>query len=187
MDLQIFTCQQGSGDWIAARLGIPTASEFATILQKGRGGGESVGRRAYMLKLIGERLTGQPTIAFSNEHTERGHEMESEARDLYQMVTDLEPDMQFVFSKIGKSDTALYAERLVWFVHTKGKVPYHEAYRYVHSYFPSMRDFEDILAGCVRAGYVKLEQCGSTVMISPGIPLITTSEKKARPDLKEVA
>ena len=36
-----------------------------------------------------------------------------------QMVTDLEPDMSFVFSKIGKSETALYAERLVWFVHSK--------------------------------------------------------------------
>jgi len=95
-----------------------------------------------------------------------------------QMVTDLEPDMQFVFSKIGKSDTALYAERLVWFVHSKGRVPYHEAYRYVHSYFPSMRDFEDILAGCVRAGYVKLEQQGTAIVISAGIPLETTSTKQ---------
>lgn len=98
----------------------------------------------------------------------------------HQMVTDLEPDMQFVFSKIGKSDTALYAERLVWFVHSKGSVPYHEAYRYVHSYFPSMRDFEDILAGCVRAGYVKLAQCGSTMTISAGIPLETTQKEKAQ-------
>jgi hypothetical protein len=78
-----------------------------------------------------------------------------------QMVTDLEPDMQFVFSKIGKSETALYAERLIWFVHSKGKVPYTEAYRYVHSHFPSMRDFEDVLTGCVRAGYLKLEQVGT--------------------------
>ena len=94
-----------------------------------------------------------------------------------QMVTDLEPDMQFVFSKIGKSDSALYAERLIWFVHSKGKVPYHEAYRYVHSYFPSMRDFEDILAGCLRAGYVKLEQSGGTMTLSAGEPLPTALGK----------
>ena len=94
-----------------------------------------------------------------------------------QMVTDLEPDMQFVFSKIGKSDSALYAERLIWFVHSKGKVPYHEAYRYVHSYFPSMRDFEDILAGCLRAGYVKLEQSGGTMTLSAGEPLPTAAGK----------
>ena len=75
-----------------------------------------------------------------------------------QMVTDLEPDMSFVFERIGKSDAAVYAERLVSFVHSKGSVPYHEAYRHVHAYFPSMRDFEDVLAGCLRAGYVKLQQ-----------------------------
>lgn len=97
-----------------------------------------------------------------------------------QMVSDLEPDMQFVFSKIGKSDNALYAERLIWFVHSKGKVPYHEAYRYVHSYFPSMRDFEDILAGCLRAGYIKLEQSGGTMTLSAGQALPTaTGQVKA--------
>lgn len=88
-----------------------------------------------------------------------------------QMVTDLEPDMQFVFSKIGKSDVALYAERLVWFVHSKGPVPFHEAYRYVHQYFPSMRDYEDMLAGCIRAGYIKLEQKGGAPYLLPGMPL----------------
>jgi hypothetical protein len=82
-----------------------------------------------------------------------------------QMLTDLEPDMNFVFSKIGKSDSALYAERLIWFVQQKGKVPYTEAYRYVHSYFPSMRDFEDILAGVLKAGYLKLEQSGAVIML----------------------
>lgn len=98
-----------------------------------------------------------------------------------QMVTDLEPDMQFVFSKIGKSDTALYAERLIWFVHSKGKVPYHEAYRYVHSYFPSMRDFEDILAGCHRAGYIRMEQSGSTMMLVAGVQMPTAGQQKPIP------
>ena len=97
-----------------------------------------------------------------------------------QMVTDLEPDMSFVFSKIGKSETALYAERLVWFVHSKEAVPYHEAYRYVHSYFPSMRDFEDVLAGCIRAGYVKLEQSGSVVMLKAAEALPTASNNAGR-------
>lgn len=84
------------------------------------------------------------------------------------MVTDLEPDMQFVFSKIGKSDAAFYAERLVNFVHSKREVPYHEAYRHVHQYFPSMRDFEDVLAGCVRAGYLQMKQQGSTMLLCAG-------------------
>lgn len=95
-----------------------------------------------------------------------------------QMVTDLEPDMQFVFSKIGKSDSALYAERLIWFVHSKGTVPYHEAYRYVHSYFPSMRDFEDILAGCLRAGYIKLEQSGGAMSLKAGEQLPASGQQR---------
>lgn len=95
------------------------------------------------------------------------------------MVTDLEPDMQFVFSKIGKSETALYAERLIWFVHQKQRVPYHEAYRYVHSYFPSMRDFEDVLAGCVKAGYLKLEQSGSSMMLVAGEQMAVSSRTPA--------
>lgn len=89
------------------------------------------------------------------------------------MVTDLEPDMQFVFSKIGRSDTSLYAERLVSFVHTKGKVAYAEAYRHVHGFFPSMRDFEDVLAGCVRAGYIILRQEGPSHTLIAGTAIAT--------------
>lgn len=74
------------------------------------------------------------------------------------MVTDLEPDMQFVFSKIGRSDTSLYAERLMGIVQAAGKISYAEAYRQVHAYFPSMRDFEDVLAGCARAGFISIRQ-----------------------------
>ncbi len=91
MELQIFNCDQGSPEWLACRLGIPTASMFATVMASGRGGGESKTRRTYMLKLIGEQMTGQPSEGFSNSHTERGHEMEPDARNLYAMVADVEP------------------------------------------------------------------------------------------------
>lgn len=91
MELQVFDCEQGTPEWFAARLGIPTASEFSTVLAKGRGGGDSKTRRTYMLKLIGERLTGEPMWTYSNEHMERGKAMEDEARDLYSMVRDVEP------------------------------------------------------------------------------------------------
>jgi hypothetical protein len=91
MELQIFDCEQGSPEWYACRLGIPTASEFDTVQAKGKGGGESKTRRTYMLKLIGERITGQPKYDYSNDHMGRGKEMEAEARDLYAMVADVEP------------------------------------------------------------------------------------------------
>jgi hypothetical protein len=91
------------------------------------------------------------------------------------MVTDLEPDMQFVFSKVGRNDSSQYAEKLVNFIAERGKVPYGEAYRYVHTYFPSMRDFEDVLAGCCRAGYIKTIQEEGKPYLAAGLPMPKSS------------
>lgn len=100
-----------------------------------------------------------------------GDKMEITAEHLAianQMVTDLEPDMQFVFSKIGKSDEAVYAERLIWYVSKREGCPYAEAYRYVHQHFPKMQDFEAVITGAVRAGYLILKQQGNEMMLLPG-------------------
>ena len=88
MTLEIVTCDQGTEEWFRARMGIPTASEFATVIAKGRGGGDSKTRQTYLYKLAGEIITGQPMESFSNAHTERGHAMEAEARSLYQFMVD---------------------------------------------------------------------------------------------------
>jgi hypothetical protein len=90
--MQILTCEQGTPEWFAARAGIPTASEFATVMAKGKGGGESKTRRTYMLKLAGEILTGEPMDSFSNHHMERGKEYEPDARRLYAFMQDCEPE-----------------------------------------------------------------------------------------------
>lgn len=90
--VEVITCEQGTDEWRLARLGIPTASEFSTVMAKGRGGGESVTRRKYMLTLIGERLTGEiAPEGYSNAHMERGKVMEQEARDAYAFLQDVEP------------------------------------------------------------------------------------------------
>lgn len=89
--MEIFNCDQGTPEWFACRLGIPTASQFATVMAAGRGGAESKTRRTYMLKLAGEILTGDPMDSFSNAHTERGHEMEPQARSYYAMQKDVDP------------------------------------------------------------------------------------------------
>jgi hypothetical protein len=86
--IQIFDFEQGTPEWFQARMGIPTASEFDTVQATGRGGGESKTRRTYMMKLLGERLTGEAMYSYSNDHMERGKEMEAEARDLYEFHTD---------------------------------------------------------------------------------------------------
>lgn len=83
---------QGTPEWFAVRRGIPTASCFATIMAKGKGGAESKTRQTYLYKLAGERLTGDPMDSFSNVHTERGHEMEPQAREMYAFLNEVEPE-----------------------------------------------------------------------------------------------
>lgn len=90
-DLIIYDCAQGSPEWFECRRGIPTASEFATVLAKGRGGGESVTRRKYLFTLAAQILTGEIVQAWEgNEHTERGKALEDEARQLYAFSTDVD-------------------------------------------------------------------------------------------------
>ncbi len=88
MTIEIIDCEQGTEAWHQARLGIPTASEFATVMASGKGGGESKTRRTYMAKLAGEILTGQPMDNYTNGHMERGHAMEPEARDTYAFLSE---------------------------------------------------------------------------------------------------
>lgn len=88
--LEIINCIQGTPQWAQARLGIPTASEFASILTKGRGGAESRTRQTYLYKLAGERLTGEVMESFTSPHMERGKLMEDEARSAYSFVTGLD-------------------------------------------------------------------------------------------------
>ena len=89
--IQIIDCEQGTPEWHAARLGIPTASEFKTLLGIKKDAREKVTRRTYLLKLAGEIITGEPTESYSNDHMDRGKFMEAEARDLYSFSCDADP------------------------------------------------------------------------------------------------
>lgn len=80
--MEVFDIEQGEAEWFQARLGIPTASKFATVMAKGEG----KTRSEYMRKLAGEIITGEPAESFSNVHMERGKEMEDEARETYAFV-----------------------------------------------------------------------------------------------------
>lgn len=89
--IQIVECEQNSPQWYAARLGIPTASMFATVMAVGVKGGKSLTRIAYLNKLAGEILTGEPMENYVSADMERGKLMEDEARDLYTFETGAEP------------------------------------------------------------------------------------------------
>jgi hypothetical protein len=103
-------CEQGSPEWFAARLGIPTASCFSTVMAKGKDKkAPSMGRRTYMDKLAGEIITGEPMASFSNGDTERGHEQEDDGRRLYAFERDVDPERVGFFrnSMAGCSPDAL--------------------------------------------------------------------------------
>ena len=89
--MQIIDCEQNSPEWYEARLGIPTASMFATVMAVGKQGGKSVGRVDYLNKLAGEILTGEPMFNYVSADMERGKLMEDEARDLYAFTHGVEP------------------------------------------------------------------------------------------------
>ena len=117
MTLEIINCEQGSEEWLHHRLGIVTASEFDTVMAKGQG----KTRRTYMLKLIGEILTGEPQERYTNKHMERGHEMEPEARDYYAFMSDVEPQRVGFLKRgrIGCSPDSLIGENGMHEIKTK--------------------------------------------------------------------
>src|SRR5882724_3947159 len=87
MAVEVIDCEQGTDSWRKCRLGIPTASRFKTVLASGKDGGDSVTRKDYLYRLVGETLTGEPMEEYSNSAMDRGTEMEPEARSYYAFTT----------------------------------------------------------------------------------------------------
>lgn len=82
------------------------------------------------------------------------------------LITELEADMPKVFSKIGATPDSQFADRILGFIRKVGEAEYTAIYRYVYSAFPGMKDFEDIMAGLAKAGYIKCEQRGAQIIVS---------------------
>ena len=83
------TIIQGSPEWLALRLGLPTGSHFGEVMAAGKGGAESTTRRNYRMRLALEIVTGKvlESTFKGNGHTERGHEREPFARMGYEAIT----------------------------------------------------------------------------------------------------
>ncbi len=93
MTIEIFDVEQGSEEWLRLRLGTPTASEFATILSRGKNGAESLTRARYLRTLAAEIVTGAPGESFETDAMRRGKMMEVEARNYYAMMHDADPEL----------------------------------------------------------------------------------------------
>lgn len=102
MPVQFIDCDQNSPEWLAARLGIPTASAFKDVLAQAKNGTDRKTRNTYMRKLAGELITGRPAENFSNSDMERGHAQEPDAVAHYAFLRDVDP-VKVGFARNGRA------------------------------------------------------------------------------------
>jgi hypothetical protein len=77
--------EQGSPEWLAARLGKPSASMFSKLITAT--GKPSSSADGYINQLIAERLRGQSEPFYVTEWMARGTELEPEAREAYEFIS----------------------------------------------------------------------------------------------------
>lgn len=77
------------------------------------------------------------------------------------MLESMEKDLNQVFSRIGRTEESLQAERLLHFIRDNSPVPYEAAYQHIHLRFPDYRDFEGVMNGLIRSGQVKFDMSES--------------------------
>lgn len=81
------------------------------------------------------------------------------------MLEDLEKDMHRVFSRIGRTEDSLQAEKLIDMLRRKGDTSYADAYKLVYHTFPDAKDFEGILQGAINSGQLYIKSTPQGVMI----------------------
>jgi len=84
-----YDLKQGSDEWLAARLGIPTASEFDKIITPAKLE-LSKSSKPYMCLKLAEWMYGAPLEAFVSPWMERGKDLEAEAIRYYEMERGVE-------------------------------------------------------------------------------------------------
>lgn len=180
--MEIVTCDQGTDEWFRARMGIPTASEFATVMAKGRSGGDSKTRQTYLYKLAGEVITGEPMESFSNAHTERGHALEQEARNLYAFMVDAECErVGFIRSgRKGASPDSLIGG--AGMVEIKTKLPHLMIETILRGEFPPEHK-----AQCQGQLWVAEREWIDIAVYWPGMPLFVTRAVRDEPYIRELS
>lgn len=85
------------------------------------------------------------------------------------MLTDLEPDMKFVFDKIGMTPEAAQSERLSALLAKKGTITYMEMHSWAKRYFPHKTSIEDIFAAGVASGHYWLDASVDPPLVRFGV------------------
>jgi predicted phage-related endonuclease len=85
---EVLELEQGSTEWLEARLGYVTASRFKDVLAITKTGTEFAGRKNYRAEIVVERLTGMSGDRYTNKYMEFGSSTEELARVEYMIRTD---------------------------------------------------------------------------------------------------
>jgi hypothetical protein len=99
--MRILEAEQGSEEWLAARVGRPSASQFHKLVtSKGKA---SASADRYIDLMISERLTGRSEPIFVTDAMQRGNFLEPEARAAYELVTGNEvEEVGFILDNSGE-------------------------------------------------------------------------------------
>ena len=85
--MKIINCEQGTPEWFNAKTGVPSASNFDSIVTTK--GIVSKSKTKYLYRLAGEKVSGIIEETYQNAAMLRGIEMEHEARNLYSVLNDV--------------------------------------------------------------------------------------------------
>jgi len=86
--MKILEMEQGTQEWLEARLGCPSGSGFSKLITAS--GTPSSSAESYINDLIAELITGESTPFHVTEWMQRGTELEPFARMNFELETDLE-------------------------------------------------------------------------------------------------
>lgn len=83
--MRVLNHEQGTQEWLTSRLGCPSGSGFDKLITST--GKPSTQSEGYINQLIAELITGKPTEFKVTEAMERGTELESMAREFYELAS----------------------------------------------------------------------------------------------------
>jgi len=86
--MHVINCEQLSPEWFTAKCGTPSASGFDKIVTSKCEPSKQAEK--YLYQLAGERITGIKEETHQTPAMARGVEMESEAKDLFRMIKEVE-------------------------------------------------------------------------------------------------
>lgn len=85
--MRVITAEQGTDQWKAARVGVPSGSRFSDVMASGKAGAPSVTRQAYLTAIALEIVTGVREEIAVNAAMQHGTDTEPFARAAYEAKT----------------------------------------------------------------------------------------------------